>query len=86
MKFADALDKPTVAILGSAGSTLLALLAEAVAALPNWIAILTGICGAGTALLVLLFWLRKFVIQLLHDIAAFRKGKLPKVDTSEPNK
>lgn len=73
-------DNPVVAVLASSTS---ALIAEIVA---GPLSTLTQFCAAGTGVFVFLFWLRKFVIQGLHDWRAFRRGKLPPVDATEPGK
>lgn len=74
------LEHPVVAVTASAGS---ALIAEVVS---GPLSDFTQSCAAATAFVVFLFWLRKFVIQALHDVRDFRKGKLPKVDSMEAGK
>ena len=73
-------DNPVIAVLASSTS---ALIAEIVA---GPLSTLTQFCAAGTGVLVFLFWLRKFAIQAMHDFRDFRRGKLPKVDATEPGK
>lgn len=78
-KLAQAMDNPTVAVLASTAS---AIIAEVV---NGPLTAITQTCAAATGVLVMLFWLRKFVIQALHDIRAFRRGKLPPVETPTPD-
>jgi len=73
-------DNPTFAVLASSAS---AIVAEVV---NGPLSALTQFCAAGTGVLIFLFWARKFVIQALHDWRSFKRGKLPPVDVSEPNK
>jgi len=74
------IEHPVAAVTASAGS---ALIAEVVSGpLSNF----TQACAAATAFVVMLFWLRKFVIQALHDIRDFRRGKLPKVEATDTSK
>lgn len=77
---ADMLDRPAFALLGTAASSITTMIADASQAAST----LTAWCGAGTATLIFLWWVRKFVIQFLHDLKAFKSGKLPKIETSEP--
>ena len=83
-RLAEILDKPAAALVAAGGSTLLAAASELLGSVSPWVTDATAVLGLGTAFIVFLFWVRKFVIQALHDYAAFRKGKLPKVDSSEP--
>lgn len=73
-------ENPSFAVLASTASALVAEIVN------GPLAFITQLCAAGTGVLVFLFWLRKFVIQGLHDWRAFKRGKLPPVDTTEPNK
>lgn len=75
----ELLDRPSFSLLGSAASTGTALLADA----STFVSTLTACMGAGTATLIFLWWLRKFVIQGLHDWRSFKRGKLPPIDTQK---
>lgn len=77
---ADMLDRPAFALLGTAASSVATMIADASQAASS----VTAWCGAGTATLIFFWWVRKFVIQALHDLKAFKSGRLPKVETSEP--
>jgi len=74
------IETPAVAV---AAASISALVAEVVS---GPLSTITQFCAAGTGVLVFLFWLRKFVIQAMHDFRDFRRGKLPKIDATEPNK
>ena len=64
---------------------MIAAVSDSVTDATAYIALGTTIVGLLTASIIALFWLRKLILTLLHDRAAFRKGKLPKVDPGSPS-
>lgn len=76
----ELLDRPSFSLLGTAASSLTAILADA----SSFLSGLTACAGAGTACLIFLFWLRKFVVQALHDWKAYKRGKLPPIEQGKP--
>lgn len=64
---------------------LIAAVSETVTDAGVYIGLATAIVGFFTASVIALFWIRKFVLTLMHDRAAFKRGKLPKVDPGSPS-
>jgi len=78
--FLDLFDKPFFSLLGVSGAWLVALIAEAAQAVPEWVACATGIFALGTGGLLFLKHIRGTVLQFLHDWKYFKRGKLPPVE------
>jgi len=76
-------DKPFFSLLGASGAWLVAIMAEAAQAVPSWVAEATGYLALGTGVLLFLKHIRGTVIQFLHDLKSFRRGKLPPVEKKE---
>ena len=76
-------DKPFFSILGASGAWAVAIMAEAAQAVPSWVAEATGFLALGTGVLLFLKHIRGTVIQFLHDLKYFKKGKLPPVEKKD---
>lgn len=76
-------DRPFFSIIGASGAWVVAIVAEASQSVPPWVSTATGFLALGTGALLFLKHIRSTVIQFLHDLKYFRKGKLPPLSKKE---